>query len=252
MSNIFETTWDPAQSTDPLSWDEPRNIWVDPGNDLFRKRKHYLIAHAFAVMDLTPQHTYFVLTRNIEDASDLLKDSSFAFREKVDNARVALRPGCGDFSFPPSNVWFGVRPQNQKELDQYVATLLDMQVSHRFVVLDPLTEQLDLELVTQVRSCTCDAHGEITKRHRAYCGAIPGRHHGIDWLVIGGESGPYARRMDLTCVRHYHAQCKQAGVPLFIRQMGSAWGEDHKNIDHFPEGLQVQNIPENITPHTGR
>lgn len=43
---------------------------------------------------------------------------------------------------------------------------------------------------------------------------------GISWLIVGGESGPGARPFDLEWARSVVAQCKAAGVPAFVKQMG--------------------------------
>lgn len=52
-----------------------------------------------------------------------------------------------------------------------------------------------------------------------------GRHpdyaYGIDWVIVGGESGNKARRMDLEWVRNIRNQCQEAGVKFFFKQFGS-------------------------------
>ena len=45
--------------------------------------------------------------------------------------------------------------------------------------------------------------------------------HGIDWVIVGGESGPGARPCNLEWIRSIVRQCKDAGVPCFVKQVGS-------------------------------
>lgn len=48
--------------------------------------------------------------------------------------------------------------------------------------------------------------------------------HGIDWVIVGGESGPGARPMEPAWVVNIRDQCQQANVPFFFKQ----WGGVHK------------------------
>lgn len=43
----------------------------------------------------------------------------------------------------------------------------------------------------------------------------------LDWIVIGGESGPGARPFDLAWARCTIADCRAAGVPAFVKQLGA-------------------------------
>lgn len=44
---------------------------------------------------------------------------------------------------------------------------------------------------------------------------------GLDWVVVGGESGPGARPCDLSWLRETVRQCREAGVPIFVKQLGA-------------------------------
>jgi len=90
------------------------------------------------------------------------------------------------------------------------------------------------------------------------------RHVGLDWIVVGGESGPGARPFDLAWARSTIAQCRAAGVPVFVKQLGARPIESevtrhavdcscslhHGFIDRkggemaeWPEDLQVREFP---------
>jgi protein gp37 len=48
---------------------------------------------------------------------------------------------------------------------------------------------------------------------------------GINWVIVGGESGRFARPMDLSWARDLRDQCKSAGVPFFLKQLGGRRGK---------------------------
>jgi protein gp37 len=70
---------------------------------------------------------------------------------------------------------------------------------------------------------------------------------GIDWCIIGGESGPGARPMDLAWARDLVDRCRAADVPVFVKQLGTSWGRAHRRSHHdigtWPEDLQVREMP---------
>ena len=45
--------------------------------------------------------------------------------------------------------------------------------------------------------------------------------HGIDWVIVGGESGPGARTLNAEWVREIRDRCLRAGVPFFFKQWGA-------------------------------
>jgi protein gp37 len=70
---------------------------------------------------------------------------------------------------------------------------------------------------------------------------------GIDWVIIGGESGGGARPMNLDWVRDLIDQCRAADTSVFVKQLGIAWGKayrsDHHDIDTWPADLRVREWP---------
>ncbi len=66
-----------------------------------------------------------------------------------------------------------------------------------------------------------------------------GDEWGIDWVIIGGESGPKARPMEDAWARDILAQCKAAGVPAFMKQMGGT----RKPFRPIPEDMKVREFP---------
>ena len=74
---------------------------------------------------------------------------------------------------------------------------------------------------------------------------------GIHWVIVGGESSPKARRMDLAWARKVQMEClKQPGVAFFFKQTGSVLAKElglhnkkGENLDELPFDLQVRQFP---------
>ncbi|MDD9981245.1 MAG: phage Gp37/Gp68 family protein [Gammaproteobacteria bacterium] len=90
-----------------------------------------------------------------------------------------------------SNVWFGVSVEDRKHGLPRLETLRDTPAAVRFVSIEPLLEDLGTLDLTN-----------------------------IDWVIVGGESGPGARPVQITWVTNIQHQCHAAGVPFFFKQWG--------------------------------
>ena len=66
---------------------------------------------------------------------------------------------------------------------------------------------------------------------------------GLDWVIVGGESGRGARPMDSAWATQIVQQCQQSNVPVFVKQLGSRWGKQHKEIEQYPADLRVREVP---------
>ena len=72
-------------------------------------------------------------------------------------------------------------------------------------------------------------------------GALPNlRLHGIDWVIVGGESGPGARPMRPEWVAEIRDQCQHAGVAFFFKQWG---GVNKKKTGRLLEGRTWDQMP---------
>lgn len=63
---------------------------------------------------------------------------------------------------------------------------------------------------------------------------------GVDWVIVGGESGPGARPMDSAWVTDIRDQCRVAGVPFFFKQWG---GVRKKQAGRILEGRTWDEMP---------
>jgi protein gp37 len=89
------------------------------------------------------------------------------------------------------HIWWGVSVENRKHGLPRIKHLRASQAAVKFLSIEPLLEDL----------------GKIDLR-------------GIDWVIVGGESGPRARPMEYEWVDNIRAQCAAAGVPFFFKQWG--------------------------------
>ena len=106
-----------------------------------------------------------------------------------------LRKVAGALPWPP-NVWMGVSIEDKRAL-QRLNDLKYVPVSVRFLSLEPLIGPLEgLNL------------------------------RDIDWVIVGGESGPKSRMMKKEWVDSIHAQCEAAGTEFFFKQWGGVRKHD--------------------------
>jgi len=102
----------------------------------------------------------------------------------------------------PSNIWVGVSAENQQRANQRIPVLRKIPAI-RFISVEPM-----LGLVDLCRACpqSVDATRQMD---------------GIHWVIFGGESGKNARRCNLSWIRAGLKQCQGAGVPAFVKQLGT-------------------------------
>lgn len=188
----------------PLYWRKPRTARID--GDLFHPSvPDDFIAQVFAVMALAPHHTFQVLTKRPERMRALLSDDDFAFQVEGYASDFAQRPVSFDLPLP--NVWLGTSAEDQATFDQRVADLLRTPAAVRWVSLEPLLDAID------PRASYCPVHDFPG----GFCANCPHRY-GLDWVVVGGESGTGARPFDIQWARNIVRQCRAAGVPVFVKQ----------------------------------
>ena len=119
------------------------------------------------------------------------------------------------------HVFWGVTAENQTRLEFRAAQLLQIGAFLKWISLEPLLEQVNLEALSWDNDRIVD---------------------GTDWVVVGAESGPNRRPCKLEWVRQIVQQCRAAGVPVFVKQLDID-GKLVKDIEKFPEDLQIRQIP---------
>lgn len=220
--------------TAPLHWRQPRMIFVNSMGDLFHESiPDEWIDRVFAVMALAPHHTFQVLTKRAERMREYVANCEVRL---TDHLRIYWAPRDpwpltfdGFKVWPLPNVWLGISAERQQEADERIPHLLSTPSAIRFVSAEPLLGRIYLEKFLQ---CTGMPDCEVCE--------AGGRR--LDWIIVGGESGPHARPMHPQWARDIRDQCEAAGVPFFFKQWGE-WLEwpDSEFSSEEAESLELQN-----------
>ena len=255
-----------GQVIKPLSWRAPRRIFVNSMSDLFHESvPDEWIDKISAVMALCPQHTFQILTKRATRMRDYYNDP--ATYQRVLRAATPLRAKrpelcCIPISDPRHgsfwpHVWKGVSVEDQRRADERVPLLLETPAAVRFVSYEPALEEIHIERYLRrmvVRPCE-----ELTDRMVEEGWSHPGGqgdHPGLDWVICGGESGSRARPFSIEWARLIIAQCREAQVPIFMKQVGRWAGEVKDGVWHnrlyahkggtmedWPDDIRVREYP---------
>ena len=187
----------------PLKTKKPTRFFVNSMSDLFHENvSDEWIARIFDVMYRADWHTFQVLTKRPERMADVITSHYEEFN---------------DYGNPPSHVWLGVSVENQAAADERIPLLLETPAVVRFLSCEPLLGPVDLTKVLM-------PDGDYLTKTLWNDGS----RSGIDWVIVGGESGPQARPMHPDWARGLRDQCSSAKVPFFMKQAGSVlakeWG----------------------------
>lgn len=103
----------------------------------------------------------------------------------------------------PGNVWIGTSVEDQESMDRRGPLLCGIPAAMRFLSMEPLLEDVDM--------------GPAFWNFKTPIGVLSG----VDWVIVGGESGPKARPCEVGWIRSVVVQCKFSNVPCFVKQLGS-------------------------------
>ncbi len=214
----------PEKLTEPLRWRKPSLVFVNSMSDLFHEALPFdAIDCVFAVMALAPQHTFQVLTKRPERMRQFLIGHRLCYEDFVSVASKFVGPDCdvdgvldgawGRYHDGLPNLWLGVSVEDQPSADARIPHLLATPAAQRFVSYEPALGPVDF--TGWFSAFYCDGGCDIYEGHKHTDEA------GIDWLIVGGESGPGARPCDIAWIRSAVEQGKAAGVPVFVKQLGA-------------------------------
>lgn len=219
----------------PRDWKTPQRIFVCSMSDLCHEKVPWnFMLDVLDHMDAAEHHTFLVLTKRPGRLVHLAK----LWRERY-------------HELWPANVWVGTSVEmewdGKKRLTGRLDCLLEVPAKVRFVSAEPLLEPLDL--TPWFHKCTCGGKPCI-------CNGLA-----LNWVIVGGESGPGARPFDLAWARSLRNQCQHVGASFFMKQMGrnpidseipwdSVDGKGHLLLDpkggnpeEWPQDLRVREFP---------
>jgi len=141
---------------------------------------------------------------------------------------------------PPANIWIGTSVEDQKRADERIPELLKIPAKVRFLSVEPLLGPVDLGFKGSTDVKFPADFKDRTEKQRddwiaqtARATYIARCDNGIHWVIVGGESGPGARPCNVEWIRDIVRQCKAAGVPCFVKQLGSVPIADDVNSVGF-------------------
>ncbi len=182
----------------PLRWKKPRMIFVDSMSDLFYKR----------VPGHWQRSVYNVMT------DDKTRHHIFQILTKRPEIMLDyhLNNVIGDYveEYIP-NLWLGTTVENSDHLHR-IKDLCEIPSALRFVSFEPLLERI-VDIISFLK------------------------HWGIDWLIIGCETGPGARPCKIEWVRDLAQQGEAAGIPVLIKKI-IVDGKPCGDVNLWPEDLR--------------
>lgn len=231
----------------PLRWTKGRMIFVCAHGDLFHENVPFdWIDRVFAVMIMAHRHDFQVLTkrpermleymgqlaagkRPISHAWAMIQEASgHDYGMAFDSLHYRLWPGSDegtrggktlrDYFVPPENIWMGVSAEDQQRWEERVPILSMVPAATRFVSVEPMVGSINPFTLSM-----CDE---------------------IDWVIIGGESGPGARNLDVMWVMLLVQALQARKVAVFVKQLGQAsQPEIWKDMAAWPRPIQVREWP---------
>ena len=189
-------------------------IFTCSWSDFFIEYADVWRADDWKVIKAHPLHQWHILTKRPERIRECLPD---------------------DWGDGYDNVWIGVSIENQKVALPRLKALIEVPAAVKFVSAEPLLEPVDLML----DKCITGDEQE----------------HSIDWVIIGGESGNEVgkylyRPCEIEWIEDIIQQCKNAQVPVFVKQLGTHLKHKLKlsdrhggDIDEWPAALKIREFP---------
>lgn len=208
---------------EPLNWDraargagERHRVFCASMADVFEDRPDLVAPRRrlFDLIDSTPSLDWLLLTKRPQNIGRL------AAPWCVENGAL-------------HNVWLGTTVEDQQRADERIPHLLRVPATVRFLSVEPLLGPVDL---TRVRFPHGGTENVLrTAVSQAARDAGIQKLNGIDWVIVGGESGSGARPCDVAWIRSVVRQCSEAGVACFVKQLGARPLERNDSIlDSWP------------------
>jgi len=245
----FDLTVRPERVGLPLRWRRGRLVFVNSMADLFHDQVNDdFVAEVYAVMAVARHHTFQVLTKRHARMRHLLSDPGFADTVWAEVATLAhedidISPAIPWGQWPLPNVWLGVSVENQQWADIRVPALAATPAAHRFLSCEPLLGPVDLSRWLHLE------FSDMGLWLPEMLATLAGRRPAVDWVIVGGESGPGARPIDEWWIGDLIDQAHAADLPVFVKQLGTAWATAHgqrgKGTDPnvWPAELRVRDLP---------
>lgn len=245
--------WGPGESrrhTAASTWKQPR-AWNNRAAKLGIRYRVFCASLADVFDKEVPAEWRAELFQLIRDTPHL---DWLLVTKRIGNA-AKMAEAAGGW---PENVWLGATIVNQMEADRDIPKLLQTEGPRfRFLSMEPLLGAVNIEPwlnpddtcqgcddgegygnrcsrddIPRAEQCPWIRAVQIVRDHGPYGAdgepaAVTSEVRTLDWVIVGGESGPHARPMHPDWARSLRDQCEAAGVPMLFKQ----WGEWEASLD---------------------
>ncbi|MGW8285729.1 MAG: DUF5131 family protein, partial [Candidatus Deferrimicrobiaceae bacterium] len=187
-------------------------------------------------------HTFQVLTKRPERAAEWFRralhlSAGHARSWCHEHARRLLGSVMNEHKlakvsreWPLPNVWLCVSAENQQTADERIPLLLQCPAAVHGVSAEPLLGPIDFGL---------NLGGVRLENGERWRGSLPL----LDWVIIGSESGPGARKMETEWTASIVEQCRAAEVACFVKQIANEHDRKGGNPEHWPAGDWPREFP---------
>lgn len=199
----------------------------------------------FALIDATPHLDWLLLTKRPENVRRMWAISVHEV------TRSGVHEGFLEQTYRP-NVWLGTSISDQPTAEDWILRLLECRdlAPVLFLSAEPLIGPIDFDDLP-FPVFAYDAYEDcLNKSGRVRVSAI-------DWVIVGGESGPHARTCDREWIQGIIDQCSEAGVPCFVKQLGARCVREHarRHADageaYLPHGYVIERPGSRLACHAG-
>lgn len=197
----FKPTVHYDQFYEPRKWRNPQRVFVCSMGDLFDPiHTNKVFESLIQEMSVwNGKHTFMLLTRN---PLTMLHFSEIW----CENYRVKQLP---------DNIWCGVSASNQEEANRLIPELIQVPAAVRFVSIEPMTGPIRLMHTEQDQS---HYHNFLTGEYKLF--PIITKTPKLDWVIVGGMTGPGSIPMHPQWVRSIKDECLATNTPFFFKSWG--------------------------------
>lgn len=239
-------------------------VFVGDMSDLFHEDRDVgSIDKVWARMALSQHLEFQVLTKRPDVMRDYLNSATAPGRiwfqiGQATNDQEKMKAAWALLNAPLPNVWVGTSTENQAAADERIPILLQVPAAVRYISAEPLIGEIDLRGLNLIS----DRPSNALSGAYAVADDTPAGFHNeygnkLDLVIVGGESGNYARDSVVGYQRSLIQQCQAAGVAVFEKQLGAKpvnrEGQRHAITDRaggeiaeFPPDLQVRQWPARV------
>ena len=214
----------PRSRTSAENWKQPKR-WDSEASKLGKRHRVFCASLADWLDDAVPIEWLADLLKLIHDTPNLdwlqltKRPENFKSRLRLAAEACAIGTWIRDWldGNAPANVWLGVSVEDQIRAEERIPTLIETDAAVKFLSVEPLLGAVDLSYW-------------LTES------IVPQ----LQWIIVGGESGPGARTMKEEWVKKIRAECEAAGVAFFFKQWG---GVDKHATGRVLDGRTFDAVP---------